>query len=214
MSRPSDPPPSKGEAAQSSPMGPRSAPNPGEQGAQGVQGAHRLHGMLAEVSSAQRLVDALHAAREAGYRDIDAYSPFPIEEVCELVTPKRSKVPLLVFTGGALGGMTGYLMQTYSAVFDYPLNVGGRPLHSWPMFIPITFELTILGAGLFAVVGMLFMNRLPMPYHPVFNVPRFAKASRDGYFLEIEATDPAFDLERTRAFLEGLGADEVTDVYG
>lgn len=169
-----------------------------------------VYGALAELESPQALVDALAKVREAGYVDIDAYTPFPIEEVCHAVKPYPSKMPKIVLTGGVLGGLAGYFLQYYSAVIDYPLDVGGRPLHSWPMFIPITFELTILGAGLFAVLGMFWINNLPMPYHPVFNVPRFALASRERYFLSIQATDPRFDREGTVLFLRTLTPHEVT----
>jgi hypothetical protein len=168
-----------------------------------------LYGVLAEFSSPQLLLDAVLKCREEGYREMDAYTPFPIEEVSHAICPRRSRMPAIVLAGGILGCLTGYVLQSYSAVIDYPLNIGGRPLHSWPMFIPITFELTILFAGFAALFGMLVMNRLPMPYHPVFNVPRFALASRERYFLAIQATDPRFDREATPAFLRSLSAYEV-----
>ncbi len=169
-----------------------------------------VYGALAELGSPQALVDALAKVKEAGYRDIDAYTPFPIEEVCHMIKPGPTKMPRIVLAGGILGGIAGYVLQYYTAVHDYPLNIGGRPLHSWPMFIPITFELTILGAGLFAVLGMFWVNNLPMPYHPVFNAPRFALASRERYFLSIQATDPMFSPEGTVTFLRGLTPYEVT----
>lgn len=172
----------------------------------------RLYGLLAEFSSPQALLDAALRVKAEGYRDVDAYTPFPIEEVCEALGYGPSRLPVIVFTGGVVGGLTGYVLQAYTTVIDYPLNVGGRPLHSWPMFIPITFELTILGAGIFAVLGMFVLNNLPMPYHPLFNAPRFALASRERYFLAVQATDPRFDREETRAFLLGLDPHEVTDV--
>jgi len=171
-----------------------------------------IYGLLAEFASAQALVTATRQAHETGYRHMDAFSPFPVEGLAEALGFHKSRMPLLVLIGGILGGVGGYFMQYYTAVIDYPINVGSRPLHSWPAFIPITFEMTILGAALFAVLGMLALNGLPMPYHPVFNVPRFALASRDRFFLCIEATDPQFDREGTRVFLTGLQPREVTEV--
>ena len=172
----------------------------------------QLYGVMAEMESPQALLDALVKVREAGYREIDAYTPFPIEEVNHLIRPERTSLPRIVLLGGVLGGLSGYWLQYYSAVYDYPLNIGGRPPHSWPMFIPITFEMTILGAGLFAVLGMFALNKLPMPYHPVFNVARFALASRERCFLVIQSTDPLFERARTRAFLSTLNPHEVFDV--
>lgn len=171
-----------------------------------------LYGLIAEFDSPTALVAAARRTREEGYRRVEAYSPFPIHGLTEALGIRQTKLPLVVLAGGLLGTGTALLMQWFSAAVHYPVNVGGRPLASWPMFIPITFELTILFAALFAVFGMLGMNGLPMPYHPVFNAPRFALASRDRFFLCVEAKDAMFDLARTRAFLEGLGAQDVTEV--
>jgi hypothetical protein len=143
---------------------------------------------------------------------MDAYSPFPIEELHDALGGHHTKLPLVVLIGGILGGLGGYLLQYWANADVYPLIVAGKPPHSWPMFIPVTFECTILGASLAAVLGMLALNGLPMPYHPVFNVPRFALASRNRFFLCIEAQDPRFQLEQTRRFLQALGAREVSTV--
>ena len=171
-----------------------------------------VHGMIGEFETPVALIEAARRAREAGYRRMDAYTPYPIEELAEALKLPRTKLPVLVFIGGALGCATGLAMQWFATAVHYPLNVGGRPLASWPSYIPITFELTVLFAAITAVLGMLGLNGLPMPYHPVFNVPRFALASRDRFFLCIETNDPLFDPEKTRAFLSGLGAREVTEV--
>src|SRR5277367_842598 len=143
----------------------------------------RIYGMMAEFDSAQALVDAAKHTHEAGYNKIDAYSPFPIEGLAEEIGFHRNEVPLVVLIGGIVGGLTGYLMQYWMSAVDYPLNIGGKPYHSWPSFIVITFEMTILFAGISAVFGMLALNGLPMPYHPVFNVPRFSSASKDRVFF-------------------------------
>jgi hypothetical protein len=167
---------------------------------------------MAEFSDPTELVAGTRSAREAGYRVMDAYSPMPIEGLHEALGEGHSKLPLIVLIGGLVGGISGYTLQWWASTIAYPLNVGGRPLHSWPAFIPVTFECTILVAALSAVLGMLALNGLPEPYHPVFNVPRFALASRNRFFLCIEATDPKFDLDATRAFLESLTPKEVTTV--
>lgn len=170
------------------------------------------YGLMAEFETPTELVNAARKVSEKGYRNVEAYSPFPIEELHGALRLHHSKLPLIVLIGGLLGGLGGYLLQYYVAVIDYPINVGGRPLHSWPSFIPPTFETTVLGASLAAVIGMLVLNGLPQPYHPVFNVERFALASRNRFFLCIESTDPLFDRTRTAEFLGGLEAKEVAEV--
>ena len=172
----------------------------------------RLYGLMAEFDNPDSLVAAARRTRQDGYRKYDAYTPFPIDELHEAMDLHRTHVPLLVLIGGIVGGLSGYGLQDWISAVAYPLNVGGRPFHSWPAFIPVTFELTVLFASLTAVFGMLALNRLPRPYHPVFNAPRFALASRDRFFLCIEAADAKFDAAATRRFLESLGPREVTDV--
>jgi hypothetical protein len=171
-----------------------------------------LYGLAAEFTTPDDLLQATRRAREAGYRRLEAYTPFPVEGLAEALDFHRTHLPLVVLLGGIAGGLGGYLLQYWINVVHYPLNVGGRPLHSWPAFIPVTFELTILVAALAAVLGMLALNGLPMPYHPLFNVPRFAQVTRDRFFLCIEARDPKFDRQETRRFLEGLVASEVSEV--
>jgi len=174
--------------------------------------AHRPYGLLAEFEDATALVQAAARAHEAGYKRFDAYSPFPIEELHHAMGSPRSRLPLIVLIGGIAGCLGGFFLQYWAAAIAYPINVGGRPLNSWPAFIPVTFECTILVAALSAVLGMLALNGLPMPYHPVFNVDRFALASRSRFFLCIEARDKKFDLESTREFLQSLGPREVSVV--
>ena len=171
-----------------------------------------LYGLMAEFDNPTDVVEAARATYDAGYRRINAYSPYPIEELAEAIGFHSTRLPLIVLIGGIVGAIVGYGLQYYVAVIDYPLNVGGRPLHSWPSFIPITFEVTILFAALSAVFGMLALNKLPQPYHPVFNAERFALASRDRFFLVIEANDPKFDHDRAMKFLESLNPKEVVDV--
>ena len=170
------------------------------------------YGLMAEFDDPNDLVSATRQARTQGYRKMDAYSPLPIEELHEALGAHHTRLPLIVLLGGIAGCVGGYALQYWAAAIAYPLNVGGKPLHSWPAFIPVTFECTILVAALSAVFGMLALNGLPQPYHPVFNVPRFALASRNRFFLCIEASDPRFDLHETRAFLETLNPREVTAV--
>src|ERR1044071_2974071 len=172
----------------------------------------RLWGLMAEFGEPQGLIDAAHRARAAGYRKVEAYTPYPIEAVSEALGLHRSKLPLIVLVGGILGALGGYLLQYWINVWEYPLNIGGRPFHSWPAFIVPTFETTILCAALSSVLGMFFLNGLPQPYHPVFNVERFAAASRDRFFLVIEAADPQFDRRGTEDFLRGLSPSEVAEV--
>jgi hypothetical protein len=171
-----------------------------------------VYGLMAEFEEPGDLVAAAQRAREAGYRRMDGYSPLPIEELHEALGFHDRRLPLIVLVGGTIGALAGYGLQWWASAIAYPLNVGGRPLHSWPAFIPVTFEMTILIAALSAVFGMLALNGLPQPYHPVFNVPRFALASRNRFFLCIEARDPQFDLQKTRAFLEALHPKEVSTV--
>jgi Protein of unknown function (DUF3341) len=171
-----------------------------------------IYGVMAEFEDATALVAAAQSAHREGYRCMDAYSPFPIEELHEALGSHHTRLPLIVLIGGLFGCIGGYSLQYWASAIAYPLNIGGKPFHSWPAFIPVTFECTILAAALSAVLGMLALNGLPQPYHPVFNVPRFALASRNRFFLCIEATDPRFELEGTRRFLETLGPREVTTV--
>jgi len=172
----------------------------------------RVYGLMAEFDTPNQLIAATERTREAGYKRIDAYAPYPIEELVHALGHSHSKLPMMVLCGGIVGCITGLAFQYWVSVIAYPLNVGGRPMASWPAFIPATFELTILFASLTAVLGMLALNGLPTPYHPVFNAPRFSFASRDRYFLCIEARDPRFDVAETRRFLEALDAAEVSEV--
>jgi hypothetical protein len=174
---------------------------------------HRLYGLMAEFHAPADVVAAARAAREAGYRKLDAYSPYPIEALAEALHFHHSHLPLIVLIGGLTGCLAGYGLQYWASVIEYPMNIGGRPFHSWPAFVVPSFETTILFAALSAVLGMLALNGLPEPYHPVFNVPSFALATRDRFFLAIEAADPKFDETHTKAFLQGLeGVTAVTEV--
>jgi len=171
-----------------------------------------LYGLVAEFTTPGDLLEATRRAHSAGYRHMEAYTPFPVEGLAEALDFHQTYLPLVVLLGGIVGGLGGYMLQYWINVINYPLNVGGRPLHSWPAFIPVTFELTILVAALAAVLGMLVLNGLPMPYHPLFHVPRFATVTRDGFFLCIEARDPKFDRIETRHFLESLTTSGVSEV--
>ena len=171
-----------------------------------------IFGLLAEFEHTEDLVEAARRTYDEGYRRMDAYTPFPVEGLAEALHTSPSKLPFIVLIGGIVGGLGGYFMQYYASVISYPINVGGRPLHSWPAFIPVTFELTVLIASLSAVLGMLALNGLPRPYHPVFNVDEFVHASRDRFYLLVEATDPKFDREQTARFLESLKVHEVFEV--
>ncbi len=172
----------------------------------------RLFGVMGEFSTPEDLVAATKKVREAGYKHVEAYTPFPVEGLSEAVGFKWTAVPLLTLIGGIGGGLTGFGLQYWVAAITYPMNIGGRPLNSWPAFIPVTFELTVLGASIFAVVSMLALNKLPQPYHPVFNVDRFAQASTDKFFLCIEARDPKFNLMETAKLLQSLHAEHVNEV--
>jgi hypothetical protein len=178
-----------------------------------LSGRPPLYGLMAEFRTPAEIVEAARRAHQAGYRAMDAYTPFPMEELSEAMGwHTRGRLPKIVLAGGCLGALAGFGLQYYTSVVAYPLNVGGRPLNSWPSFVPITFETAVLFAALSAVLGMLALNGLPRPYHPVFNVEGFALATQDRFFLCIESADPLFDLDRTRAFLESLGPAKVSDV--
>jgi len=170
------------------------------------------YGLMAEFDDPNAVVAAARRVYEAGYRRINAYSPYPIEELSAAIGYHKDLVSLTVFACGILGAVGGFALQYWTSAIDYPLNVGGRPLLSLPSFIPIIFECTVLLASFGAFLGMLGMNRLPEPYHPVFNVPSFARASQDRFFVCIKADDPKFNEAETRAFLQSLGAREVSHV--
>jgi Protein of unknown function (DUF3341) len=172
-----------------------------------------IYGLMAEFRSAEEVVAAARQVRAEGYRKVDGYSPYPVEELGEALELHHSPLSKMVLAGGLLGACVGYGLCYWASVIEYPMNVGGRPFHSWPAFVVPTFETTILFAAFTAVLGMLALNGLPEPYHPVFNAPGFALATRDKFFLCIEADDPRFDRARTRAFLAGLhGATDVCEV--
>ena len=172
----------------------------------------KLYGVMAQFDSPSTLVAAARETYAAGYRQINGYSPFPIEELSDAIGFKRTTLPLIVLAGGIIGAVGGFFMQYWMEVIDYPINVGGKPFNSWPAFIPITFECTILAAAIAAVFGMLALNKLPQPYHPVFNAPNFALATRDSFFLVIESKDPKFDHDEAKRFLKTLEARDVCDV--
>ena len=171
-----------------------------------------VYGLMAEFDNADDLLKAAERAYADGYREMDAYTPFPVEGLAEAIGFHKTYVPLVCLIGGLTGCFGGFFLQWWPNVIGYPLNIGGKPYNSWPSFIPITFELTVLFAGLSTVFGMLALNGFPKPYHPVFNVPRFELASRNRFFLCIMARDPKFDREKTREFLQALNPSEVADV--
>jgi hypothetical protein len=173
---------------------------------------HDIFGLMAEFKTPEALIHAAEHLRDAGYKKADAYAPFPVHGLTEAMGFPKTRVPLIVLTGGIIGGLTGFFMQVYANSYSYPVIIAGRPLYSWPNFIPIAYECTILFAAFSACFGMLALNGLPQPYHPVFNVPSFQQASRDRFFVCIEAVDPKFSLEDTRKFLEGLNPVEVSEV--
>jgi hypothetical protein len=171
-----------------------------------------VYGLLAEFENVNDLLAAVRAARREGFRRMDAYTPFPVEEVFEELGVRHTRLPWIIFVGGLAGALLGFLMQVFLTVIDYPMNIGGRPLHSWPAFIPVTFEMTILVAAFTAVITMLALNDLPRPYHPLFNAERFDQANGDRFFLCIESGDPKFDPEATKLFLANLHPLSVTEV--
>ncbi len=181
----------------------------------GEQRIH-FHGLVGEFETPKDLLAAVRKTREAGYKKIDAFSPFPLEGLAEALDLGfwDNLVPQITLLGGLIGGLGGFFFQWWANVLSYPQNIGGRPLNSWPAFIPVTFEMTVLFASIFSVLGMLALNKLPQPHHPLFNSERFYKnASNDRFFLSIEAKDPRFNLVETTRFLQGLKAQNVTEVY-
>jgi Protein of unknown function (DUF3341) len=177
-----------------------------------IQKVPGLYGLMAEFDDPNAAVAAARRIYEAGYRRINAYSPYPIEELSEAIGYRRNYVSPMVLISGLIGALGGFALQTWTNAVDYPINVGGRPLISTPSFIPITFECAVLLASLSAFIGMLIMNGLPRPYHPVFNVPSFDRASKDRFFVCVKSDDPKFHEPETRALLQSLGAKEVSDV--
>jgi Alternative complex III, ActD subunit len=177
-----------------------------------VQTLTPVYGLMAEFETPTEILVAAKRAYAEGYRKMDAYSPQPVHGLSEAIGFEKNRVALVCLAGGVLGLLTAYALQFWVNLIEYPLNIGGRPLHSWPSFVIVCFELTILFGGLAAAIGMLAMNGLPMPYHPVFNVAQFAHASRDRFFLCIETADPKFDMSGTRAFLESLGPHSIAEV--
>ncbi len=173
----------------------------------------RLAGVMAEFDGPHKVLEAAKAVKEKGYRCFDAFTPYPIEELNHVVAGHGSRLPAMVFLGGLFGFIGGFSLQYWVNVYAFPMNIGGRPLNSWPAFIVPTFEMTILFAGITAVLGMFALNGLPHPHHPVFNVERFALATSNKFFLWIEAKDPQFELATARSFLEGLSSVAVSDVY-
>jgi len=189
------------------PLAAGDAPLPGHR-----RHAPPLYGVMAEFENPTDLVDAARRVYSLGYRRINGYSPYPIEELSEAIGFTKTSLPLIVFIGGVIGALTGFFMQYWIEVIDYPINVGGKPYNSWPAFIPITFEMTVLFAAFSAVLGMLILNKLPQPYHPVFNLPNFAMATRDRFFLAVEANDPKFNHAEVVELLKSLNAVAVNDV--
>jgi hypothetical protein len=177
-----------------------------------VNASTNSFGLLAEFVEAENLVAAARRVHEAGYRRVECYSPLPVEGLAEAIGFHRSRMPLVVLIGGIVGGLAGFALQYYTTVVAYPLNIGGRPLFSWPSFVPVVFEMTVLFAALSAVLGMLAMNGLPRPHHPLFGIPSFDRATQDRFFLCVLSVDPMYHPISTRQFLEGLGPVEVTDV--
>jgi Protein of unknown function (DUF3341) len=174
--------------------------------------AAAIFGLMAEFDDPTSLVKAAKQTYGAGYRQIDTFSPYPIEEAWEAIGQHDTRLSKIVLAGGITGLLAGLGLQEWVHQIAYPINIAGKPLNSWPQFVPVTFELTILFAALAGVIGMILLNGLPMPYHPVFNVARFERASRDKFFLLVESTDPKFDRLQTLNFLKGLNPSEVNEV--
>jgi hypothetical protein len=172
----------------------------------------KIYGLVAEFDEPEALIAAANAAREAGYRNMDAYTPFPVHGLSEAVGFRRTKLPLIVLCGGITGAIAGFSMQYFANVIHFPINIGGRPMNSWPAFIIPTFECTILFSAFSAVLGMLALNGLPQPYHPLFNVPGFELATRSHFFLCIESSDPQFEMEATRRLLESTAPNSIAVV--
>ncbi|HKK70446.1 MAG TPA: DUF3341 domain-containing protein [Candidatus Krumholzibacteria bacterium] len=172
----------------------------------------KLHGMLAMFEDPADVVEAIHRTKEEGYSEFDTFSPYPVEEFADAQDAHHSWLPWIVLAGGVFGALLGWFLQFYTSTEVYPMNIGGRPFNSWPAFIVVIFECTILFGAFSAVFGMLALNGLPAPYHPLFNVESFKRASQDRYFLLIEAKDPRFDEQRTRDFMQSLGPNEVSPV--
>ncbi|HUL12544.1 MAG TPA: DUF3341 domain-containing protein [Methylococcaceae bacterium] len=170
------------------------------------------YGLMAEFETPEQLLEAVRRVRAAGYRRIDAYAPFAVEGLAEALDFREPRLPFIILLCGALSGMAAFLFQYYIAAIEFPLNVGGRPHNSWPTFTLIAFEFTVLGAALAAFAGMLAFNRLPLPYHPVFNAGNFGQASQDRFFLCVEASDPLFETQATRQFLSDLHPLSIEDV--
>jgi hypothetical protein len=173
----------------------------------------RLYGIIAEFKEGEALVEVANHAREKGYSRMDGLSPFPVAGLAEALGSHGTSIPAIALTGGLIGGLGGYFMLYISSVVFYPINIGGRPFHTWPMFIPITFELTILFSGLFTAFGMIALNGLPKPHHPLFAVPQFSQATDDRFFFCIEATDPLFDPDKAREFLQGFNPEGIYLVH-
>ncbi len=173
----------------------------------------KMYGLLAKFNQQEDLITAARRTYEAGYRKFDTYSPYPVPELADAMHLKGSPLPFVILAGGIIGGLGAFLMMSFATIIDYPINIGGRPLFSWPTYIPITFELTVLFGAIAGILGMFAVTRFPMPYHPLFNSEDFNEhGSVDAFYLSIEASDPKYDLEQTRRFLEGLGSAQVSEV--
>ena len=177
-----------------------------------VRAGETLHGLMAEFETEEAIVHATEQAVDAGYKRMEAYTPYPVEEIMDLLHLHKNHVALAILIGGVVGCVVGFAMQYFSSVVHYSLNIGGRPLNSWPAFIPVMFECTVLFAAVSAVFSMIIMNGLPRPHHPTFNVDRFKYALQDRFFLYVDAEDPQFDREETKQFLESLNPHEVSEV--